>query len=252
MPWHWIAATSRGSSHEVSGTRLQDAAVCFSPSSRPDVFAVIVSDGAGSTEFGGEGASLICRTLGTEIRTHFRTTAALPSEENVLDWIDHTRDRINSVASRRGRTANDFAGTLVAAISNGAQTTVVHIGDGCVVVRDSQTKTWVAPTWPQSGEFAATTYFLTDNSAPKVRFAIHESAVDVIAAFSDGIERLALDFKAIEPFGKFFDGMAAPLLKKESAGRDRDLSQKLKTFLASPQVLSRTDDDKSLIIATHR
>jgi hypothetical protein len=121
-----------------------------------------------------------------------------------------------------------------------------------VVLRDSSAKDWHAPTWPEGGEFASTTFFLTDESEPKLRFTTTESAIDVVAAFSDGLERLALDFKARAPFGKFFDGISTPLLGKSGVGRDRDLSEKLKAFLASPQVLSRTDDDKSLVVAVRR
>jgi hypothetical protein len=252
MAWQWMGARSRGSSHEAQGSRLQDASVCFSPPSRPEIFVAIISDGAGSAPFGGEGASLICRNIGGRIRAHFRSTSKPPQEAKLLDWIDDTRDFISAVASRRGRSLTDFAATLVGSITDGLQTTVFHIGDGCIVVRDSLTTDWHAPTWPEGGEFASTTFFLTDENEPKLRFSMTERDIDVIASFSDGLERLALDFKVRTPFRKFFDGISAPLAKAVGTGRDRDLSEKLKAFLGSPQVLERTDDDKSLIVAIRR
>ena len=252
MAWQWIAAKCRGSSHEVSGTRLQDATACFSPVSCPDVLVGIVSDGAGSAEYGGEGAALICRTLSSAIRRHFALRNDLPSESEIAEWIDSARDRISAVAARRGKSPSDFAGTVVGAISTGLETLVFHVGDGCAVAFDIALQQWVALSWPQSGEFAATTFFVTDESGPKLRVTPYKGEVESVAIFSDGIERLALDFRVSEPSAKFFDGIVAPLRKLSGQGRDRELSAMLHEFLGSPPVLARTDDDKSLIVAVRR
>lgn len=134
MKWHWAAASCRGSSHERSGTALQDAYFCFK-ADFPDrsFFVSIVSDGAGSATYGGQGAALACRNISQQIRQYFKEYKACPSQQDVEDWIDNTRDRIFEVAVRRGQAARDFACTLILAISDGVNTIVAHVGDGAVV-----------------------------------------------------------------------------------------------------------------------
>ncbi len=66
--------------------------------------------------------------------------------------------------------------------------------------------------------------------------------------FSDGIERLVLDFAQAVPFDGFFIPMFASI-PNGSPGRDRGISRGLKNFLDSKTITDRTDDDKMLIMA---
>ena len=250
--WTWAAASSRGTSHEKTGTRLQDAFACFSLASAPHTFAAIVSDGAGSASHGGQGASLVCKTLRTNLVAHFATTLAVPSVSDLEAWIDAVRDRISTVALRRGLSSRDFAATLVCAISNGAETVVVHVGDGCAVVRNQADNCWQTLLWPDHGEYASTTFFITDEGGAKVRFAQTTAAVTGLAVFSDGIERLALDFSTLKPFQPFFQAMAKPIDVGQITGRDATLCGRLRAYLGSEKVIARTDDDKTLVLAVYR
>ena len=83
--WTWAAASCRGTSHDKTGTRLQDAFACCSPSSGIPVVAM-ASDGVGTAEFGGQGASLVCRSLMIRARQHFLNTLNLPSDEEITTW----------------------------------------------------------------------------------------------------------------------------------------------------------------------
>ena len=248
--WSWIAAACRGTSHERSATRLQDARSCFvTTGGRSSVFVATVADGAGSAEFGGEGASLVCRSLATAIRKHFRTASILPSDEQLSSWVDAARDRIFAVAARRGKVPRDYASTLICTVTDGWELLVAHIGDGCVVVKDGITQQWKAPSWPDHGEYASTTRFVTDEPAAKLRIARQTGQFDAVVVFSDGLERLSLDFKTCQPFDRFFDVICRPLYSTPAAGRDSALSGQLKAYLNSEAINSRTDDDKTLVIA---
>jgi hypothetical protein len=209
----------------------------------------LISDGAGTASHGGEGASLVCRSLMTQARRHFSLHTRLPSDEDIATWFDTSRDVIDAVARRRSRELRDFAATSVSVISTGSQTVIAHVGDGCAVLREACSGRWIAPSWPQHGEYAATTYFVTDLDALQLRITRVESKVTAFAVFSDGIERLALDFAAQKPSQKFFDKISAPVSASTSKGRDGNLSQSLKSYLSSSAVNSRTDDDKSLVVA---
>lgn len=252
--WTWASASCRGTSHERTGQPLQDAYSCFSRSlSGKDFFVGIVSDGAGSAEYGGAGASLICRVITQAARLHFVRGDRLPTRTEIECWVDEARDRIYNAARMRGKSPRDFAATFLCAVSDGEASVIAHIGDGCVVVRERGTGEWIAPTWPDHGEYASTTSFLTDESLPRLRVSMSTGSIDVIALFSDGIERLVLDMLAKKPFEGFFSAIARPVFASTmTRGRDRALSQQLAGYLASEQVNARTDDDKTLVVAVLR
>ena len=252
--WTWACASHVGTSHIRTGLPLQDAYSCFTclGGDRP-VFVGIVSDGAGSAEFGGEGASLVCRSIGKSTRHHFSQSSELPTASSIEHWVDGARDLIYKAAGLRGKSARDFACTLVCVISDGEASVIVHIGDGCVVAREQSSAAWFAPTWPDHGEYASTTTFVTDQPEAKVRISTVDRNVDVLALFSDGIERMVLDMAAKIPSETFFNVIAQPILRSRVlAGKDAPLSLQLEDYLGGEQVNARTDDDKTLVIAALR
>jgi hypothetical protein len=249
LSWKWAAASSRGTSHEKTGVRLQDAYVCGIPNEKPESIFAIVCDGAGTADFGGQGASLVCRSISTKARSHLSRSDIPPADETVKQWFDEARDWIFAVANKRYLNPRDFASTAVCVLSTGTETLIAHVGDGCVVLRDADLGTWIAPSWPDHGEYASTTFFVTDEPSIRLRISRHLGDVNALAVFSDGIERLALDFLAKVPFDRFFDRIINPVAISEKSGRNRGLSSQLETYLGSPAVNARTDDDKSLVLA---
>lgn len=247
--WKWVAAAQKGTSHEKTGMRLQDAFKCFTfNANEKKIFFAIVSDGAGSASHGGEGASIVCRKISQAAKTHFSIQSSIPNDETLDSWIDHARDSIFLSAFNRALTPRDFAATLICVITDGNETVIAHIGDGCAVLKDDTE--WIAPSWPDHGEYAATTFFITDEHALKLRITRLQKRITAVALFSDGLERLALDFSEFKPHAGFFNGISAPLIKSSVSGKDYNLSLALKRYLNSESINSRTDDDKSLILAT--
>jgi len=252
--WTWICASQIGTSHLRSGQRLQDAFSCFTlEAGGQTVFVGIVSDGAGSASHGGEGASIVCRRLALAVRRHFAHSSVLPDHVAFEQWVDDARDCIYHAAQLRGKDARDFAATLVCAISLGQRSIFAHIGDGCAVVRLQQSQEWIAPTWPEQGEYASMTRFVTEQPSPNLRISTCDQAVDAVCVFSDGIERMVLDPVQKRPFDRFFNGMSQPVFASNlKSGKDAALSRKLADYLGSPAVTDRTDDDKTLVIAALR
>lgn len=251
MPsWTWAAASRRGTSHERLGEKRQDAFRTLLVEAS-DTVVLVACDGAGSAARGGAGSAIAARVLSRCARDAL-AEGRWPSDEDVWDWIDLARDRIAAAARRRELVPRDFATTVVMLISNGSETLVVHVGDGAAVVRDAATGVWRAVSWPAQGEYASTTFFLTDDGGPRVRMAREAVAVDRLAAFTDGIERLALDFATERAHGPFFSGMSDPVAAAEVSGWNLPLSRKLGDYLSSAAVNARTDDDKTLILACLR
>jgi hypothetical protein len=187
--------------------------------------------------------------MSTRARHHLTTEQRLPTDQVIYSWTDDVRDMLASLAQRRGVPLREFAGTLVCLISDGQESVVFHVGDGCAVIREHGTEDWIAASWPDQGEYASTTYFMTDESDLHLRITRCSGNIEAVVLLSDGLERLALDFTTKTPFARFFNAVIAPVLASTCAGRDPVLSAALKEYLGSAAVLARTDDDKTLVLA---
>lgn len=245
--WRWAAASRIGTSHLKAGTRKQDAYVVRVP--RPEALCVVVADGAGSSSHGGEGASLVCRMLSAAICGRIAKHTGLPSEDEIHEWLDAIRDRLALVAEKRGLTKRQFASTLVALVVFGDELLTLQIGDSALVARKAGQ--WEAICWPENGEFAATTYFVTDDPEPRLRITRKTARdYDAFAAFSDGIDSIALHHANQEPHARFFDPMIKPIDQASERGRLAGLSDALGRYLDGPAICDRTDDDKTLVLVS--
>jgi hypothetical protein len=247
MSWTWANASCKGTSHIRAGTNCQDATKCISIGDDEPVLVAVVSDGAGSARYGGQGAIVACRTISECARTHFHKTSTMPNEDELWEWIDTARDRIGYFAQKRSSEIRQFAATLVAALATDRETLILHIGDGAAVLQIGGE--WVVPSWPANGQYASTTFFITDEPSPSLEIVPVNMVSSAIALFSDGIERLALNFAQRSAHAPFFDGMFKPLLHVSTDGRQSELIAALRRYLDSTAVNERTDDDKSLILA---
>jgi hypothetical protein len=249
--WCWIGACSTGSSHIKAGTGCQDSACCVEIAiGDNNVLLAVVSDGAGTAQFSSVGSRLVVEGFARRALSDLRAGLNFEeiSSERIRDWIDDIRERIFVSAKRREVSPRQLAATLVGAIVFAEGAIISHIGDGACVLRRKGASCWQVPSWPAHGEYASSTYFITDDPEPNLDFSIVEGEISEVAVFSDGIERLALDFSSKTASARFFDPMFAPLMPL-GPGRNRALSGSLRKYLDSSLVTQRTDDDKSLVLA---
>ncbi len=74
-----------------------------------------------------------------------------------------------------------------------------------------------------------------------------QGPLSCVIGITDGLERLALDFRGCVPHPGFF----TPFIKALAGMTDKELFDKeLVAFLESERVCERTDDDKSIILVT--
>jgi hypothetical protein len=137
-------------------------------------------------------------------------------------------------------------------VTNGEETLSAQIGDGCSVFRELESQKWFIPKWPDHGEYASTTYFITDEIKVNCSINRFSTPIDSVVSFTDGIERLALDFFSQQPHDGFFNVVARPVYNTKTVGKDFALTSELEKFLSGDAVCSRTDDDKTLVVAVRK
>lgn len=179
-----------------------------------------------------------------------RKNLELPTDELLNDWVRELRVQIAAIAVQRERTPRQFASTLAAILVSPDEMLTLQVGDSAVVGRNDGE--WEALCWPENGEYASSTYFVTDDPEPRLKIDRHTRAYDAFALFSDGIGDLALQNLDRAAHSGFFDPMMRPVDAASDQGRLAELSTKLSAYLASPKVCERTDDDKTLILISRR
>lgn len=250
--WRTLAASVAGTSHRDAGHPCADAcAVRVLPTSGGGrLLVAVAADGAGTSERAPEGARLACEAILEQAALRALEKKPRDLQElgrgDVLPWLDAVRRRIDGAASSQGLVSRDFSCTLLVALVDERSALFFQIGDGAIVYR-GEDGAYAPALWPQNGEYANCTWFVTDgNAAARVQLAaapkVHE-----VALLTDGLQGLALRFVSREAHGPFFEPMFARL--RAEAGSD-GLTGELRAFLESPAVNQRTDDDKTLVLAT--
>ncbi|MBP0001730.1 MAG: protein phosphatase 2C domain-containing protein [Cyanobacteria bacterium SID2] len=272
--WRVFATSVCGTSHQRRGQPCQDAH-CWKRSAN-GVLIAAVADGAGSATRSIEGAK---RAVEASIEfltdidfTQFNPAAPVPLADSELTIdlseaensetgnsetkteletilagaLSTARNAVNAEAKSHSIDVREFASTLISIVATSDWVAVAQIGDGAAVVRDSEEQS-IALTQPQQGEYANQTTFLTsDNALETAQIEIWQGTPTHLALFSDGLQRLALEMPEGKPFDRFFN----PLFQFVTQNTDEtEGSTQLATFLQSPRVTQRTDDDLTLLLA---
>lgn len=246
--WKIVRASATGTSHIASGNPCQDASGAQELIIEDhSVMVACVSDGAGSALRGDVGATTACGEL---VRIVERDGWRLFDDEQCREqlaggWCRAIRSAIEGKAAELAAPIRQLACTLLGAVIMEESAIFFQIGDGAIVIPDEEN--YAAVFWPQSGEYANTTNFLTDEDySLNLGVALHEKRVDELAMFSDGIERLALRFSDRSVHSPFLKPLFATV---SEAGNHSVLQGALLKFLDSDAINERTDDDKTLLLA---
>jgi hypothetical protein len=251
--WVWAGARAVGTSHRITGLPCQDAFDCavWTCANEPPVLIAALADGAGSAERAELGARLATSFVVDFIHHAFENGADLANAAGTIrSAVLEARLALDLTARNDGHAIDQFASTLLVAVLSGTRGAIGQIGDGGIVVDDGA-RGWRTVHWPDHGEYANTTHFLTEGDAlDKFRIAVPEQPPRRIAMFSDGLERLVLDFQSHTAHAPFFDRVLARLSSHTGHGHAAIVSNEIAELLNSDKVNDRTDDDKSLLCAS--
>lgn len=247
--WRYASASVIGTSHTRSNLPCQDASRCEVVRGGSDDFLVVaVSDGAGSKPCSEVGARLACDTVFEGVKHCVERgepiQALVPSR-----LVTTVRKAIEQEASTSNRPIDHYACTLLVAVVGSSESLFFHVGDGSIVVRERESDAYECVFWPQKGEYANQTHFVTDADVLEHVELKRLGRIDEVAAFSDGIESLVLRFSQRAPHGPFFT-RRFERLRQEPSGHSERYSKMLEQYLANPEINKQTDDDKTLALAT--
>ena len=173
---------------------------------------------------------------------------SLFSKDRVGELFTSARNALLLEAQAMGVPARQLACTALLAIVGTESSAFAQIGDGAIVagVGDELRVLF----WPAPSEYVNTTDFLTDETyLTAIQCGVVSERLTDLAILTDGLQRLALDFQTQTPYRAFF----APMFRQLRSGLPiESLRGHFHSFLDSVAVNARTDDDKTLVIASRR
>jgi len=193
MVWSTLGDSVAGTSHSARCVPCQDAfRFCtFGPSA--EWLAIAAADGAGSASHSEAGATAACGEF-------VRRVAELDPErlltrDGLVAVFSDVRATLFAVAERLNVRPRDVACTALLAIVGPTSAAFAQVGDGAIVIREGQDYRTIF--WPEPAEYANATDFLTDDTFPAaLRFESVMDSIFEVAALTDGLQRLALDYAA--------------------------------------------------------
>lgn len=238
-----VGASVEGSSHRAASLGCDDAHAYFQAE---EVLILAVADGAGSAQFGGEGA---------RIAVEAALGALLDSlGEPVEDWdrvlqnaVERARCVLEAEAAPRECPLREFAATLLLAVCTPDCLAAAQLGDGAIVAR--RAGVWERWCEPQKGEHVNETVFLTVPEPMgylSTRVEPLTDSLEAIALLTDGLEPLAFNLREGQPYPPFFEALYRFTRRDEQM---TTLTAQLCGELRSKAIEARTDDDKTLLMA---
>lgn len=252
--WRVAQASVIGQSHLNQKTACQDrlATRIFETARAGETLIAVVADGAGSTTDGQRGAEIACEFFVNQA-SEFVKNASVKSlnEDFGRRWIEFYQHRIAEIARSEKKERREYATTLVAAVVGRNDAVFYQVGDGGAVFSTcGKPSSYRFSLAPIDAEYVNQTEFLTDeNAVASLRFVLIEEAIEDLILFSDGIFAVAVDYQTAQPHEPFLMPMIAPL---RNGSTPDDLNEKLEKFLASPKLNEKTDDDKTIILASRK
>lgn len=165
------------------------------------------------------------------------------TDDDVTEWFRFAHRALAAKAEQACVDLREFATTAMLALVGESFAIFGQIGDGAIAVNGDHRPVF----WPDNGEYFNTTVFLTDQDYERcLRITKVDGPINELAMFTDGLQLLALNFGNQTVHRPFFESMFRVMRECDDIDR---LRPDLVAFLDSAPVNSRTDDDKTLILA---
>ena len=251
MTWKAIGQSVTGTSHIATGKGCEDAVryTVLTDTRGNEILVCCVSDGAGSAAHAAF-ASTLTATKTLEYARHFAEHEEELTEAHIYALAEDIYHGLAEEAAASQTPISEYSCTMAACILAHDRSAFIQIGDGAIVRHDGYdgyNTVW----WPQTGEYHNTTYFITDDSClGNLQVMVTDAPVAEIALFTDGLQLLALNMENSAVHQPFFKDLFHYLRQADTTDKIAVLDRKLAEYLDSPRINERTDDDKTLFMAT--
>ena len=258
--WRYVYTSVRGTGHLDTNLPCQDASLVHQAINSADepLLVLLASDGAGSAARSEEGSQLVCEEALKLVEYRFTSAEFRPDEDYGAELTQQLRSLLTTRAEVLGCSLRDLACTLNVAVILPEWAWFLQIGDGAIIVQPSTDNPVETDDplevvfWPDNGEYANQTYFLTDVPDEHVHTKLDERPFERVSLITDGLQTLALLLVKRRAHSPFFLPMfqtveAAP---DEGVSAHQALMPALERFLDSKSINARTNDDKTLVLAS--
>lgn len=260
MRWRIAKASVIGTGHIKAEMPCQDSHYVRVVG---DTLIVAVSDGLGSAAHSEIGSALACEVATDYVAQRLTQTTPnrwqqlihtlgnqTPAEPDYADIL-HTafvraRQTLEEEANRQATALREYACTLLMIIVTPQQWHSLHIGDGALVgiYADDSVQTL---SLPDNGEFINVTVPLTSSEYLSHMRAQHKhEGLTGVAAVSDGVQPMCINFKTGAAYAGFFRPVIQWLRTHTQLSQ---LDDALSTMLDSDKLRQKSDDDMTLVIA---
>lgn len=251
MIWKVIAQAVTGTSHLQSQRGCEDA-VAFTTLALPDgdeALICCVSDGAGSALHAAEAAAFTVKTTVQEIKEIFTARGTI-EETSLIEILEQVYDHLRQRAAKNEENINEYSCTLLGAVITEFSALFFQVGDGAII-RETTADQYAPVWWPHNGEYSNTTAFLVDdNNMSHLKIIRLQETIKEIALFTDGLQLLTLNNESLSVHQPFFTDLFKWLRMANQEEHLTVLNRKLGEYLNSDLINNRTDDDKTLFLAT--
>ncbi len=251
MSWKVIGQSVIGSSHVQAGRGCDDAHhyQIIKTAGNDEALICFASDGAGSAKFAAQAAETSVR-VAVELAGELFCDHESLNEENLLLLAEKAYDRLEQLAAKAEVPKNEFSCTLLGVILLPGKAGFLQIGDGAVIRNDGNNY-FTHIFWPHNGEYQNSTAFLIDDPNMRhLKVKTVEEDIHEIGILTDGLQMLALNNETQTVHQPFFTNLFHWLRKANEPEHVSILNNKLADYLSGDIINSRTDDDKTLLLAT--
>ncbi len=250
MSWQVIGKSVKGTSHTATGNECEDAARfdIVQDENGDDVLLCCASDGAGSALYAAEASATVTQEVVKRMAAWLQSGKEL-DESAVYAVLEDVYDILQKQATAVEAELNDFSCTLLGCCIAPAQAIFFQLGDGAIArLTDSgYAHIW----WPDNGEYQnATSFLIDDPNFGSLKILVLDEPVDEVALFTDGLQMLALNYEQQQIHQPFFNALFPSLRLADAAEKRTILNRRLEEYLDSTAINARTDDDKTLLLAT--
>jgi serine/threonine protein phosphatase PrpC len=252
MVWRYGGRSVRGIGHFVSGQPCQDAC-WFNAVAGGDVFIACVADGGGSVPLSHFGSRIACAVATGAMALLSRRFHEMDNEAMAAFWRDlaaDARTAIEAEAASLNRPIGDFGTTLLAAMATPDRVSMMQVGDGFIVVSPSDAdpaSRYTLAFEPRRGDYVGEVTWITSSDWEKdFQTRIITGRQDFLCLSSDGLEKVAILQQTQTPHAGYFDYMRD---RVAAGSTSADMDELVGSVLLNPALDTRTDDDKSLVLA---